>query len=623
MASVKSRMASFQTTSAPDAFDKTKHENKKLKPRKTSVGDCKKGGDTNAFERNKIKPTRTSSFVGQTKGDGTKTHVSPVQTNSSPITKGEDTKGRIAAFKAASALDAFEKKKHKNGPPRKIVTGARKTLDTKAFGAKLFGKENNAATFKKKQPISLTKTSGPSTGKVIENQLPLKANRLKDWKLLYELSIKYDTYKKQEAHEKTIDTNITNKAKNEEPKLAGPKEDIRGALEACLGGNYSANCDWLDAKWIDAHLQEDSKYACLTFKLGDPKLFKRFDKTCEQDRDRVITKLLTQLIEHPKANLITRLDLSNCLLADRFLELMADQVLKNPTRAFPKLQVLNLETNLLQGQGIESLARVIRDDSAWKYLQVLMLENQKKAMTTNAEEALARAIGTSPSIVVCSLRVRGGLERTIINNTVASNIDDLRQARRHHAAKTGTLKERKRNAMERIFDAVANNTDSKITEIEIVGDQKFMALKPAEKTNAGAAFANNTHVKTIKMVKLGLDDDFAKALGESLKTNTAIEKLILDSNAISGEGIKAIFAGLAKNTSVVELQVRHQSKTMSSADEEALPGLLDPNKTIVKLGVDARNQLAKMRMEQKTNANREHQRKLRAKAKKNGRNISL
>ena len=55
---------------------------------------------------------------------------------------------------------------------------------------------------------------------------------------------------------------------------------------------------------------------------------------------------------------------------------------------------------------------------------------------------------------------------------------------------------------------------------------------------------------------------------------------------------------------------------MSSSDEDGLPALLEANKTIIKLGVDARNQLVKMKLDRLTNANREHQRKLRAQAKK-------
>lgn len=186
---------------------------------------------------------------------------------------------------------------------------------------------------------------------------------------------------------------------------------------------------------------------------------------------------------------------------------------------------------------------------------------------------------------------------------------------REHATKTGTLKARKRNEMEQYFDKIAANDES-ITEVDLVGDQKFLSLKSNEKTRSGAAFATNSHVKTLKMQKLGLDDSFAKEMGAAIAKNITIEKLVIDSNAITGEGIKALFAGLGQNSTIVEFQVRHQSKTMASADEEPLPDLLEPNTTVIKLGVDCRNQLIKMKLDKKTNANREHQRKLRVQAKK-------
>ena len=70
------------------------------------------------------------------------------------------------------------------------------------------------------------------------------------------------------------------------------------------------------------------------------------------------------------------------------------------------------------------------------------------------------------------------------------------------------------------------------------------------------------------------------------------------------------------NSSIVEFEVRHQSKTISSSDEKAFPPLLAENKTIIKLGVDLRDQMSKMLIDRKLNENREYQRKMRATNKK-------
>lgn len=210
----------------------------------------------------------------------------------------------------------------------------------------------------------------------------------------------------------------------------------------------------------------------------------------------------------------------------------------------------------------------------------------------------------------CSLAYRYSIDKYIVRN-----IDFLRQARRHHAIQSGTLQERKRNDMEQLFDNIAAN-DPSITEVSIVGNQRFKSLNDEEKNKAGASFANNSHVKTVMMSTLQLGDKFAEALGAALASNSTIEKLLLDSNSFGGEGLKALFSGLANNSSIIEMQVRHQSKVTASPDEAVLPDLLEPNKTITKVGIDLRNQLAKMKIDRIINQNREHQRKLRAQAKK-------
>lgn len=188
----------------------------------------------------------------------------------------------------------------------------------------------------------------------------------------------------------------------------------------------------------------------------------------------------------------------------------------------------------------------------------------------------------------------------------------LRQARRKHKIKTGTLKERKRNKIEQFFDKIAVD-DPDITEVELIGDQIFLSLNAAEKLKAAKAFATNKHVTKVKMTLLKLDDKFGVELGKSLETNSTIENLILESNNFTGEAIKAIVGCLAKNTAIVELQLRHQGKNMASSDESQLAGLMGDNETVVKFGVDLRHMQAKNDVERKIRQNQDKARKNRRK----------
>mmetsp|Transcript_7032 Transcript_7032/g.15249 ORF Transcript_7032/g.15249 Transcript_7032/m.15249 type:complete len:247 (-) Transcript_7032:197-937(-) len=243
-----------------------------------------------------------------------------------------------------------------------------------------------------------------------------------------------------------------------------------------------------------------------------------------------------------------------------------------------------------------------------------MMENQQHSMTNEAERALAEAVSRSPSIVVCSASIQSPYKLKEINDTLLYNGDQLRLARRDHQTKEGTLKDRKRTEIEVYFDSIALN-ESDVEEVEIVGDQKFLTLHDAEKAKSGEAFATNTSVKSVKMTHLGLQDDFAQMFGDAIANNTTIERVCIDSNSITGTGMKAIFAGLGQNSSIVEIQCRHQKKLMATLDEDALPNLLASNTSILKLGIDVRSKLVKLKLDRIVNANVDRARKRRASAK--------
>jgi hypothetical protein len=433
-----------------------------------------------------------------------------------------------------------------------------------------------------------------------------------DWGYLYELSVLFDKYKLHEESEAQDDKKSPlKKAVEKGPPGRAKSGDF---LEGIIGIGFTDDGRFLDDEFITKYLKESPEKESLIFDFCNQfKLFKQFPTT-DPGRHSIVTKFIDALITHPRSKELTGINMANTCCGNDFFEVMAERCLADGT-LLPNVHVINAETNYITENGVVALSKLISSPTAFRYLHDVRLENQKALMTSKAEFALAKAMCVNRSVVRMSLRVRNLLERQQINKYVVRNIDFLRQARRHHAIETGTLQERKRNDMELLFDKISSN-DPTITEVNIIGNQRFLSLNQEEKIKSGVSFANNTHVKTVMMSTLQLDDKFAEALGKSLESNNTIVKLLLDSNALSGDGLKALFSGLAKNASIVEMQVRHQSKTTNSADEELLPELLEPNKTISKLGVDFRSPLAKMKVDRKLNQNREHQRKLRAQAAK-------
>ena len=569
-------MSAFKEVSSPDAFLKKQLEEGGASPvAKKSTGDLKQRMD--AFKE----VSAADAFLKKQLEEG---GASPVGKQSSG-----DLAKRMDAFKEVSSPDAFHKKKLEQ-PMSESEPEASPRMNPQDDKG-LWGPDGK-----------------PYMGQVVENKVYAAREAPKDMDYLWELSVNLEQMKSQEYDSPHFKDILAQEGVGKKDKA--DKGDMKTKLEGLFAGktSYTGDAKWLNKEWIDDHLIKDGEHQSITFRFRDHMLFTTFDKTNEKKRDNIINTFVAQLLKH--ANEITQLDLSSCLLPDKFVEVLAEEVLKNPASSLPKLQLLNLESNLLQGSGLEALGKVFGDRTAWKFLQVILLENQKNSMTSEAEKALADGVSQSSSVVVCSVSIRCQFQMKEITDALLYNHDQLRIARRDHQEKEGTLKERKRNDMELYLDKIAAN-DGDITDVEIVGDRTFLSMYEEEKVHAGATFCTNTTVKSVKMSLLSLDDNFAEAFAEALSVNHTIETVNIDSNAITGSGMKTIFAGLGQNSTIVEFQVRHQKKPMATVDEEELPDLLESNTTILKLGVDVRNQLVRMKLDRIIGRNADRVRKLR------------
>lgn len=419
-----------------------------------------------------------------------------------------------------------------------------------------------------------------------------------DWDYLYELSVLFDKYKLKEvvedenekAKQKSKPKNADSMSKAEKSKfLFGQFKDILDDSIGCFNSDGS----FLTSEFISKYLKQPEDTDELVFDFhGQWKLFKRFPIS-DPARELIVTKFVDAIVTHPKAKKFMGINMANTGCGDDFLEELADRCLGDDN-LLPNLHMLNFETNFINERGCVALSKLIASSSSLKYLQLVRLENQKGLLTSRAEFALARSMFVNRSVVVVSLQFRNLLERSQIHTYISRNVDLMRQARQRHYKKTGTG--RKRNDMEIFFDKVAAN-DKSITEVNLPNNQKIHSLSLEETIKIGKAFAKNTHVKTINLNGCELGDEFAKAMGKSLRKNWTIEKLQLESNAISGTGIRDLFEGLAKNNCLKEVRLHKQSKPIVNADEDALAQILDPNKCLLKLGIDFRTQVAQIKID--------------------------
>jgi Ran GTPase-activating protein (RanGAP) involved in mRNA processing and transport len=369
---------------------------------------------------------------------------------------------------------------------------------------------------------------------------------------------------------------------------------------------FTGDGAFLTNEFIAKHLVEGPDRS-LTFDFNNQsKLFRRFTKS-DPARAKIVQRFVDTLVDHPKAASITHVNMANTLLDDDWLSYFCERCCKDPSLLL-NLHCLNIESNTITDKGVQSLATGLAKP-AWKFLQSIKLDNQKAPLSTETETELLHALAKNRTVIKLSLRVRNSCQRDQINLIMTRNIDLLRQAR--HFTKPSHAK-RSRNKVEALFDCIALD-DKTITSVSLIADKVFQSLHPQEKVKAASSFASNTHVTTIQMNGLQLDDAFAIELGKSLKVNKTIEAVDLESNALGSDGILALVESLETNRSIQTMKIRHQKKPLSSTDEGKVAEFIKDNQVVVSLGLDPlRNPLAKMTVERKISSNQDLKRRSKA-----------
>ena len=420
-----------------------------------------------------------------------------------------------------------------------------------------------------------------------------------DMPYLYELSERARKYKLPYDSELDTEKNLKH--------VIGATTTTKISLAKLNSNLLTADGAFLTNDFISKHLHKSDTDGRVTFDFTNQiKVFQRFSIT-DPARALIVTKFVDALATHPAAKDITHILMANSMIGNDWVECLTERCLADSS-LFPSLHFLNLETNFIDGPGVTAIARCIANPDTWKYLQAVKLDNQKRLISSDAEDELARSLCVNRSVIKLSLRVRNLLERRKINDYITRNVDFLRQARHWHAVQTGTLKVRARNKVEELFDRVSAN-DPAIVAVELIADQVFLTLHPDEVIKAARSFKANTHVKKIKMSGLRLDDKFATELAKAIKGTETIESIDLETNMIGSEGVMALIDCLSSSNAVTELQLRHQNKCVSSTDEEKIDDLLANNSVILKLGLDLRSTIARHTLDRKLRQNQELKRK--------------
>ena len=350
----------------------------------------------------------------------------------------------------------------------------------------------------------------------------------------------------------------------------------------------------LDDHFVSNFIVDDPSSLGVIFDFsGQSSLFRKFGPTHEA-RETIVTRFVDILVNHSKADEMTRIIMRDSGCGDDFLIALCEKCQKQK-QLLPKLFLLDLARNCLSDVGIAALSRCIGEKKSLRHLQVLRLQDQftsingkKMYFGLESEFMLTKALCQNMSMLRLSLNVRHLSEKQRIDGYLARNMELLDKA--------GTMKELSgkmraaRNDLEQQIDRLAEN-DPAVWHVDFSADQRFQFLKRKDVLTVAKALANNKFVTEVRLDRLQLNDEFAVQLGESIASNHAVRVLSLEGNEIGGRGVKAIISGLSKNRTLVEVNLRQQSEALSTADETEISGLLGGNDVVRELALDVENEL--------------------------------
>lgn len=421
-----------------------------------------------------------------------------------------------------------------------------------------------------------------------------------EWKHIYSLSKLAQQYKIQ----------IGGTSLDKSSHHPGEEADAK-TISSKLMDNMPPDGSFITDEFISGFLVEDPDSKGLVFAFnGQSRMFQKYD-VAHNCRTTIRTKFVDTLLAHPDSSKIFHLNLTDSFCGNDLVEYLCEKCLANP-KLLPKLNILDLETNYITDPGMVAISKCVENPKLWKFLQTLRLENQRHALgnrmaslSSTTELALAKAICCNRSVIRLSISIRNMRERHKIESYVSRNIDWLRQSRGRYEMNES----RTRNELEQMIDQIAANGKNIDSEIDLSGNARFKTLHKRDFEKLAKGFAKNTKVTQLKINNVQLSDAFALGLAESLKVNTNIRVLSLEGNAISGDGITAIFAALKSNKTLQEIHLRHQTKVISSDQEESLAGFMEENKSVVRVGLDLRSLLARHHMDAVLRRNQDEQRK--------------
>lgn len=131
-----------------------------------------------------------------------------------------------------------------------------------------------------------------------------------------------------------------------------------------------------------------------------------------------------------------------------------------------------------------------------------------------------------------------------------------------------------------LMEQVRSN-DPTLTELNVNNSE---VIKTKTLMEFAEALRRNSHVKKFALANCRADDHVAYAIAGTLRSNTTVTSINVDSNHLTGKGILSLIQALPHNCTLTELRFQNQRHICGGKTEMEMTKILKENTTLLKLG---------------------------------------
>uniref|UniRef100_A0AAV2LSJ0 Tropomodulin n=1 Tax=Knipowitschia caucasica TaxID=637954 RepID=A0AAV2LSJ0_KNICA len=307
---------------------------------------------------------------------------------------------------------------------------------------------------------------------------------------------------------------------------------------------------------------------------------KELDKYKDLDEDEILGKLSAEELKQLESAL-EEMDPENALLPAGMRQ--KDQTAKKPTGSYDRERLMKyLEKEAMEHKDRDDVVPFTGERKGKVFVPKQKPIDTRLEEVTTLDPEIEEALSSASDTELRDLAAILGVHTLVTNNQTYDG-----------SGKGGYNNVVKGEKMNPVFDDPPNSTnveetlqriktnDSTLTEVNLnnIKNIPIPTLKDLAK-----AMETNTHVKKFSLAATRSNDPIAVVFGEMLRENKSLKSLNLESNFITGVGVKALVDALRDNDTLIEIKIDNQRQQLGTTVEMEIAKMLEENQTIIKFG---------------------------------------